>query len=52
MLFMVMGVLETHWRTFPHDCIEIGWIELKFELFLPLLLESCFLVSRCSLQAM
>ena len=33
MIFMVSNVLETHWRTFPHDCVEIGWIELKFELF-------------------
>ena len=35
MLFMVSDVLETHWGTFPHDCIEIGWIELKFEPFFP-----------------
>ena len=32
-LFMVRDVLETHWRTFLHDFIEIGWIELKFEPF-------------------
>ena len=32
-LFMVRDVLETHWITFPHDCIEIGWIELKFASF-------------------
>ena len=31
-LFMVRDVLETYWGTFPHDFIEIGWIELKFEL--------------------
>ena len=36
---MVSDVLETHWVTFPHDFIEIGWIELKFE---QLLLESHF----------
>ena len=30
-LFMVTDVLETHWGSFPHDCIEIGWIQLKFE---------------------
>ena len=32
-IFMVRDVLETLWRTFPHDFIEIGWIELKFESF-------------------
>ena len=30
-IFMVRDVLETHWGTFPHDCIEIGWIGWKFE---------------------
>ena len=30
-IFMVRDVLETHWITFPHDFIEIGWIGLKFE---------------------
>ena len=35
MFFMVRDVLETRWETFPHDFIEIGWIELKFELFEP-----------------
>ena len=30
-IFMVMNVLDTHWGIFPHDFIEIGWIELKFE---------------------
>ena len=24
MFFMFRDVLETHWGTFPHDCIEIG----------------------------
>ena len=33
MLLMFRYVLETHWGTFPHDCIEIGWIELKLEPF-------------------
>ena len=33
MFFMVRDVLDTHWRTFPHDFIDIGWIELKFEPF-------------------
>ena len=32
MIFIVRDVLETHWVTFPHDFIDIGWIELKFEL--------------------
>ena len=35
MHFVVRDALETHWGTFNHDCIESGWIELKFELFLP-----------------
>ena len=30
MLFMVRNFLETYWGSFPHDFIEIGWIELKF----------------------
>ena len=30
-LLMVRNVLEEHWGTFPHDCIEIGWIKWKFE---------------------
>ena len=29
---MVRDVLETHWGAFPHDFIEIGWIDSKFEL--------------------
>ncbi len=32
MIFMGRDMLETYWGTFFHDFIEIGWIELKFEL--------------------
>ena len=52
MLFMVRDVLETHWGTFPHDSMEIGWIELKFEQFLPCCWNCIFLVYGCLLQRM
>ena len=52
MLFMVMDVLETHLGTFPHDFIEIGWIELKFELFAPCCWNCVFLEYGCLLQSM
>ena len=45
MIFMVRDVLETHWVIFPHNLIEIGWIELKFELFAPCCWNCVFLVS-------
>ena len=48
MLFMVRDVLETHWITFPHDFIEIGWIELKFESFY-LASRDVFLGSYCKM---
>ena len=48
---MVRDVLEIYLVTFPHDFIEIVWIELKFELFLPCCWNCVFLVSRCLLQA-
>ena len=47
MLFMVRDVLETHWRTFPHDFIEIGWIELKLNYFYLAVGTTFFLVSGC-----
>ena len=51
-LFVVRDVLETHWVTFPHDYIEIGWIGLKFELFLPCYWNCIFLVFGCLMQSM
>ena len=52
MLFMVSDVLETHWGTFLPDFIEIGWIELKFEQFLPYYWNYIFLVFGYLLQSM